>query len=101
MWQYDVMVTTGAQQAFLNCLLTLCDHGDGVVLFKPYYFNHAMAIQMTGSKAHLIEGRTDPWTAQPDLDWLESRFQQSHPPKLVVLVNPNNPTGPNAIQRKR
>lgn len=90
---YDVMVTAGANQAFVNCLLTLCDQGDGVVLFKPYYFNHAMALQMTGSRAHLVEGRCDPWTLQPDLDWLESRLEQPDPPKIVVLVNPCNPTG--------
>jgi aspartate/methionine/tyrosine aminotransferase len=38
--QYEVMVTAGANQAFVNLVLTLCDESDRVVLFKPYYFNH-------------------------------------------------------------
>jgi aspartate/methionine/tyrosine aminotransferase len=38
--QYEVMVTAGANQAFVNLVLTLCDESDSVVLFKPYYFNH-------------------------------------------------------------
>lgn len=38
--QYEVMVTAGANQAFVNLVLTLCDASDKVVLFKPYYFNH-------------------------------------------------------------
>ena len=87
------MVTAGAQQAFINCLLTLCDQGDGIVLFKPFYFNHAMNVEMTGSGAHLIEGPCHSETLLPDLDWLAWRCQQPDPPKMVVCVNPCNPTG--------
>ena len=43
------MVTSGANQAFTNVVLALLDSGDGSVLFAPYYFNHLMAIQMTGT----------------------------------------------------
>ena len=39
-------VTAGANQAYTNLVLTLLDAGDAAVLFRPYYFNHAMAIQM-------------------------------------------------------
>jgi aspartate/methionine/tyrosine aminotransferase len=42
------MVTSGANQAFVNVVLALCDASDRVVLFVPYYFNHIMALQMTG-----------------------------------------------------
>jgi aspartate/methionine/tyrosine aminotransferase len=42
------MVTAGANQAFVNIVLSLVDEGDRVVLFTPYYFNHIMALQMTG-----------------------------------------------------
>lgn len=40
------MVTAGANQAFVNVVLTLLDPSDRVVLFVPYYFNHLMAIQV-------------------------------------------------------
>lgn len=58
-----VMVTSGANQAYVNCVLTLldeksiddeddddCDGGGGnisdkCVVFQPYYFNHVMAVQ--------------------------------------------------------
>lgn len=39
------MVTAGANQAFVNVVLTLLNPNDRVVLFVPYYFNHLMAIQ--------------------------------------------------------
>ena len=91
--QYDVMVTAGANQAFTNIVLTLCDAGDRVVLFKPYYFNHLMALQMTGGAAQVVLGPCNPNTLHPDLQWLEQQLRGPDPPKMVVLVNPCNPTG--------
>eukprot|EP00884_Botryococcus_braunii_P017072 jgi/Botrbrau1/4048/Bobra.152_3s0007.2 len=90
---YRVMVTAGANQAFVNVVLTLLDAGDSIVLFVPYYFNHLMAIQMTGGAAHVIYGQCDPTTLHPDLDWLEKHLQGPGAAKMVVIVNPCNPTG--------
>jgi aspartate/methionine/tyrosine aminotransferase len=44
--QYDVIVTAGANQGFVNAVLALVDASDSVVLFAPYYFNHLMALQV-------------------------------------------------------
>jgi len=32
----------------VNVVLAVCDPGDPVALFLPYYFNHLMAFQMSG-----------------------------------------------------
>ncbi|CAL5223689.1 g6241 [Coccomyxa viridis] len=90
---HEVMVTSGANQAFTNLVLTLLDPSDAAVLFVPYYFNHLMALQMTGGGHSVVHGRCDPHTWQPDLDWLEQTLSGPDPPKMVVLVNPCNPTG--------
>ena len=50
-------MTAGANQAFTNVVLTLLDSQDKVVLFKPYYFNHLMAVQMTGGADNVVYGR--------------------------------------------
>ncbi len=55
--QCEVMVTAGANQAFTNIVLTLLDTQDKVVLFKPFYFNHLMAVQMTGGADNIVYGR--------------------------------------------
>ena len=86
------MVTAGANQAFTNVVLTLCDAQDQVVLFKPYYFNHLMAIQMTGGEQNVLYGPAGAGL-KPDLDWLESTLKGSKPPRMVVIVNPCNPAG--------
>ena len=42
----EVMVTAGANQAYMNIVIAALDAGDAAVLFKPYYFNHIMALQV-------------------------------------------------------
>ncbi|XP_004302910.1 PREDICTED: bifunctional aspartate aminotransferase and glutamate/aspartate-prephenate aminotransferase [Fragaria vesca subsp. vesca] len=89
----SVMVTAGANQAFVNLVLTLCDAGDSVVMFAPYYFNAYMSFQMTGV-TNILVGPGQPNTLYPDADWLEKTLSETKPtPKLVTVVNPGNPSG--------
>ncbi|XP_039143545.1 aromatic aminotransferase ISS1 [Dioscorea cayenensis subsp. rotundata] len=91
----SIMVTAGANQAFVNLVLTLCDPGDSVVMFAPYYFNAYMSFQMTGI-TDIIVGPGDSKTLQPDADWLEKILSEKGDkpvPKLVTVVNPGNPSG--------
>ena len=43
---HDIMVTVGANQAYVNCVLTCLSGNSKAVVFSPYYFNHVMALQM-------------------------------------------------------
>lgn len=52
-------------QAFVNIVLTLCDAGDSVIMFAPYYFNSYMSFQMTGV-TNILVGPGDPKTLHPD-----------------------------------
>ncbi|KAF9612825.1 hypothetical protein IFM89_004235 [Coptis chinensis] len=92
LYNSSIMVTGGANQAFVNLVLTLCDAGDTVVVFAPYYFNAYMAFQMTGV-TNILVGPGDPKTLQPDADWLEKVLFNKPVPKLVTVVNPGNPSG--------
>lgn len=49
----------------MNLVLTLCDPGDSVVMFAPYYFNSYMSFQMTGI-TNIQVGPGDPKTLYPD-----------------------------------
>lgn len=88
----SVMVTAGANQAFANVVLSLCDADDAAVLFPPYYFNHLMALQMTGVK-DIIMGARDPDTFAPDPAWIEETLRTNPKIRTVVVTNPCNPTG--------
>lgn len=62
----DVDFPLCTPQAFVNIVLTLCDAGDSVVMFAPYYFNAYMSFQMTGVTDILV-GPCNPKTLQPDV----------------------------------
>ncbi|XP_057969824.1 aromatic aminotransferase ISS1 isoform X3 [Malania oleifera] len=93
LYKSSVMVTAGANQAFVNLVLTLCDAEDSVIMFAPYYFNAYMSFQMTGI-TNILVGPGHPKTLHPDADWLEKTLLETKPtPKLVTVVNPGNPSG--------
>jgi katanin p60 ATPase-containing subunit A1 len=80
-------------------VLSLLDASDACALFKPYYFNHLMALQMTGAGSgadiFIAPSTTE---LQPDVNALRGemhqRKAQGRPPiKLVTVSNPGNPTG--------
>lgn len=95
--QSEVMVTAGANQGYTNLVLTLLDAGDAAALFAPYYFNHLMALQMTGSHGDVVIAPTTP-SLQPDLAALRAEMlarQRAGRPQIRMLTmsNPGNPTG--------
>ena len=82
----SIMVTAGANQAYMNCVLTLMDgeevEGAKAVVFAPYYFNHVMALQMHSGQESIVVGPSiedDEGTKQwiPDIDWLQQQLSQS------------------------
>ncbi|EKX40945.1 hypothetical protein GUITHDRAFT_75075 [Guillardia theta CCMP2712] len=78
----SVMITAGSNQAYMNVVLTLLDEGDTSLLLIPYYFNHLMALQMTGARIELAPTTK---TLQPDLDWLRQRLGDVDKPKVKEL----------------
>lgn len=90
----EVVVTAGANQAYINCVLTLLAEDERCVVFRPYYFNHVMAIQMTRGDDSLLVGPCCE-AGVPDLDWLRGQLEVEGGGKIrmVTIVNPGNPTG--------
>ncbi|OEU23311.1 PLP-dependent transferase [Fragilariopsis cylindrus CCMP1102] len=101
MINHDVTVTVGANQAYMNCVLTIMgDNGDSgnnnnnkAIVFAPYYFNHVMAIQMCCGSESLVVGPTDMNTGYPNKEWLKQTLGNDNNIRMVTIVNPGNPTG--------
>eukprot|EP00815_Leptocylindrus_aporus_P006068 CAMPEP_0116066356 /NCGR_PEP_ID=MMETSP0322-20121206/10327_1 /TAXON_ID=163516 /ORGANISM="Leptocylindrus danicus var. apora, Strain B651" /LENGTH=420 /DNA_ID=CAMNT_0003552881 /DNA_START=139 /DNA_END=1398 /DNA_ORIENTATION=+ len=96
----EVMITAGANQAYMNCVLTLMDKNSKAVVFAPYYFNHVMAIQMHSGDESVLVGQSVSLKDEyndiyvPDLMWLEDKLREEESSiRMVTLVNPGNPTG--------
>ena len=83
-----IYVTVGANQAFLNTVLAICDPGDEVILLSPYYFNHEMAITL--ASAIPVSVPVDE-RLQPDLPAIAAAITERT--RAIVTVSPNNPTG--------
>ena len=83
-----VVVTAGSNLAFMNAVLAVTDPGDEVILTKPYYFNHDMAIVMAGCVPVEVEADA---SYQLRLDAIEAAITPRT--RAIVTVSPNNPTG--------
>jgi aspartate/methionine/tyrosine aminotransferase len=93
-----VVVTAGANMAFLNALLAIADPGDEIILNLPFYFNHEMAIRMANCQPVLV-----PTDAQYQLQPDRIAAAITSRTRAIVTVSPNNPTGvvyPEAILRE-
>lgn len=85
---YRVMVTAGANMAFLNVVLAILDPGDEVILPLPYYFNQEMAIRMVNAVP--VSVPTDA-SYQLQVDAIAAAITPKT--RAIVTVSPNNPTG--------
>ena len=83
-----VMVTAGANMAFMHAVLAITAPGDEIILNVPFYFNHEMAIQMADCTA--VRVATDD-RYQPRLDALRAAITERT--RAIVTVTPNNPSG--------
>lgn len=83
-----IIVTAGANMAFLYALYAITDPGDEIILPTPYYFNHEMAMKMINCEPVLL--KTDD-QFQIDIDQLRAAITPKT--RAIVTVTPNNPTG--------
>jgi N-succinyldiaminopimelate aminotransferase len=85
----EVLVTTGATEAIAAALLALCEPGDEVVTFEPYYDSYAACIAMAGAERRPVTLRPPDYAIDPAA--LAAAF--SPRTRLVLLNSPHNPTG--------
>jgi len=85
----EVLVTTGATEAIAAALLALCEPGDEVVTFEPYYDSYAASIALADARRRPVTLRPPDYAIDPDA--LAAAF--SPRTRLVLLNSPHNPTG--------
>lgn len=85
----ELVVTCGATEAMMVAIMTVCDPGDKVGLFTPFYENYSADAILTGAvpvhvPLHPPEYKFDP---------AELRRAFAGGLKAFVLCNPSNPCG--------
>lgn len=89
---FRVMVTAGANQAYMNALMATCEPGSVVILFAPYYFTHLLGVQLLGVRPVVVPCDGD--TFLPNLEAFEQAMASAGALlRAVVLVSPGNPSG--------
>lgn len=86
----NILVTVGAMEGTATAILSLINNGDRVGVITPDYCNHFPEIQLARGKVIEIsmkEGKA--W--QLDFDLIEKEAKAGM--RLLILTNPNNPTG--------
>jgi N-succinyldiaminopimelate aminotransferase len=85
----EVLVTAGATEGIAASLLALCEPGDEVVTFEPYYDSYAACIALAGAHRRVVQLRT------PDYSFDPSALVAAITPRTRVLLlnSPHNPTG--------
>jgi|SRR5262245_1846861 len=90
----QITVCCGSTEAMISTLLAVCNAGDEVVIFEPFYENYGPDSVLSGAKPRFVKLRPP---SDPEGEWtfdereLRSAFHDHT--KAIILNTPNNPTG--------
>lgn len=85
----ELVVTCGATEAMMVAMMTVCDPGDRVGMFSPFYENYAADAILSGATPVHIPLHPPQYRFDPD----ELRRAFATGLKAFVLCNPSNPCG--------
>jgi aminotransferase len=86
----EIVVTAGAQEAIMLCILALVNPGDEVLLPSPRFTTYDTAVHLCGGVPVPV-----PTYEKDDFALMPAEIEKRITPrsKVLVLVTPNNPTG--------
>jgi aminotransferase len=84
-----LVATCGGTEAMLVALLTVCNPGDSVIIFSPFYENYGADTILAGARPIYVPLRAPDFTFDPE----ELRRAFAQKPRAIVVCNPSNPTG--------
>lgn len=85
----EIVVTCGGTEAMMCAMMTICNPGDKVMVFSPFYENYGADAILSGAEPIYIP--LVPPTYEFDIDLVEDGFKQGA--KAIIVCNPSNPCG--------
>jgi aspartate/methionine/tyrosine aminotransferase len=90
----EITVCCGSTETMISTLMAVCDAGDEVVIFEPFYENYGPDAILSGARPRFVKLRPPvaaggEWTF--DERELRAAFHQHT--KAIIVNTPNNPTG--------
>jgi aspartate aminotransferase len=87
----EILATTGGSEALLFAFMACSDPGGEILTVEPFYTNYRSFATMAGLTLHPIVTRGEDGFHLPGRgEWEKARTPKT---RVVLLCNPNNPTG--------
>lgn len=85
----EITVTTGGTQAIFTAIAAVVNKGDEVLIFEPAYDCYAPTVELFGGKVIRVTLLAPHFM----IDWDHVKRLVNAKTKLIIINNPNNPTG--------
>ena len=85
----EIVVTCGGTEAMMAAMMTICNPGDKVMVFSPFYENYGADAILSGADPIYIP--LVPPNYDFDINLIEEGFKQGA--KAIIICNPSNPCG--------
>ncbi len=85
----EIVVTCGGTEAMMCAMMTICNPGDKVMVFSPFYENYGADAILSGAEPIYIP--LVPPEFNFDIKLVEDGFKQGA--KAIIVCNPSNPCG--------
>ena len=85
----EIVVTCGGTEAMMCAVMTVCNPGDKIIVFSPFYENYGADAILSGAVPIYVP--LVPPDYHFDLALIEDGFRQGA--KAIIVCNPSNPCG--------
>ena len=85
----QVVVTCGGTEAMMGVVMSICNPGDKIMVFSPFYENYSADAILSGAEPIFIP--LVPPTFEFDINLVEEGFKQGA--RAIIVCNPSNPCG--------
>lgn len=86
---HEIVITCGGTEAMMCTMMTICNPGDQVMVFSPFYENYGADAILSGAEPIFIP--LVPPEYHFDIHLVEQGFQAGA--KAIIVCNPSNPCG--------
>jgi len=87
----NIQVTTGGSEAISMAFFAVCQPGEEIITFEPYYANYNSYAAINGVKIVPVLTKGETGFHLPDQQEIEGKITKKT--RAILICNPNNPTG--------
>ena len=87
----NIYITNGGSEALELAIFSLCDPGDEILVFEPYYANYTTFAKLANAKVTAVPTSAEDGYRLPDQATVEKYINDKT--RAILLTNPGNPTG--------